>query len=73
LSEWSGEPLEEVFTAVHGALRATRGAVMGAAVMDSAREEMHFAGVGNVSVRVFNTPEHVTPITNPYSSWRATA
>src|ERR671938_351607 len=23
---------------------------------------MHYAGVGNVSVRVFNTPEHVTPI-----------
>jgi anti-sigma regulatory factor (Ser/Thr protein kinase) len=62
LNEWTGEPLEEVFEAVHGALRATRGAVMGAAVMDAAREEMHFAGVGNVSVRIFNAPEHVTPI-----------
>lgn len=62
LNDWTGELLEEVFTAVHGALRATRGAVMGAAVIDRAREEMHFAGVGNVSVRVFNAPEHLTPI-----------
>lgn len=62
LNDWEGQPLEEVFTAVHGALRATRGAVMGAAITDSAREEMRFAGVGNVSVRVFNTPERVTPI-----------
>lgn len=62
LNEWTGETLEEVFTAVHGALRATRGAVMGAAVVDAAREEMHYAGVGNVSVRLFNTPERVTPI-----------
>jgi anti-sigma regulatory factor (Ser/Thr protein kinase)/serine/threonine protein phosphatase PrpC len=62
LSDWMGEPLEEVFMAVHGALRSTRGAVMGVAVVDGAREEMHFAGVGNVSVRTFNTPEHATPI-----------
>jgi hypothetical protein len=62
LNEWAGEPLEEVFAAVHDVLRATRGAVMGAAVTDTLRGEMHFAGVGNVSVRVFNAPEHVTPI-----------
>lgn len=62
LSDWTGEPLEEVFSAVHGALRATRGAVMGAAVMDAAREEMRYAGVGNVSVRIFNAPQHATPI-----------
>jgi serine/threonine protein phosphatase PrpC len=35
---------------------------MGAAVMDAAREEMHYAGVGNVSVRIFNAPQHATPI-----------
>jgi anti-sigma regulatory factor (Ser/Thr protein kinase)/serine/threonine protein phosphatase PrpC len=62
LGEWSGETLDEVFNAVHDILRATRGAVMGAAVIDDAREEMHYAGVGNVSVRVFNAPEHLTPI-----------
>lgn len=62
LNAWTGEPLEEVFTAVHGALRSTRGAVMGAIVIDDAHEEMHYAGVGNVSARVFNAPERVTPI-----------
>lgn len=62
LSDWTGEPLDEVFQAVHGALRATRGAVMSAIVINDAREEMQYAGVGNVSVRVYNTPEQVTPI-----------
>ena len=62
LNEWAGESLEEIFTAVHGVLRSTRGAVMGAAIIDTAREEMHYAGVGNVSVRIFNAPERVTPI-----------
>jgi anti-sigma regulatory factor (Ser/Thr protein kinase) len=64
LSEWEGEPLEEVFAAVHDVLRATRGAVMGAAVTDALRGEMHCAGVGNVAVRVFNAPEHITPISS---------
>lgn len=62
LNEWAGEPLEEVFAAAHAVLRATRGAVMGAVIIDDAREEMHYAGVGNVSARVFNAPEHITPI-----------
>lgn len=62
LNEWAGESLEEVFVAVHGALRATRGAVMGATIMDTAREQLHYAGVGNVSVRIFNAPAHATPI-----------
>ncbi len=62
LSDWAGEPLKDVFEAVHAALRATRGAVMGACVIDRASEEMHYAGVGNISARVFNAPERVTPI-----------
>lgn len=62
LNDWTGEPMEEIFLAVHGALRSTRGAVMGAIIIDDAHEEMHYAGVGNVSVRVFNAPERVTPI-----------
>lgn len=62
LSEWAGEPLEEVFTNVHGALRATRGAVMSVAVIDRAHEEMQYAGIGNVAMRIFNAPERVTPI-----------
>jgi anti-sigma regulatory factor (Ser/Thr protein kinase)/serine/threonine protein phosphatase PrpC len=62
LNQWLGEPLEDVFMAVHTALRATRGAVMSIAVIDNAREELHYAGIGNVAVRVFNTPERATPI-----------
>ncbi len=62
LDEWAGEPLEEVFEAVHNALRSTRGAVMSAVVVNDASEEMYCAGVGNVAIRVFNAPEHVTPI-----------
>lgn len=64
LNEWRGEPLEEVFTAVHDVLRATRGAVMSIVVINDELEEMHCAGVGNVSVRVYNAPERVTPISS---------
>ena len=62
LEQWTGEPLDEVFGAVHEALRATRGAVMGAALIDEARETFHYAGVGNIDVRVFNAPERIRPI-----------
>lgn len=62
LAEWQGEPLDELFAAAHEALRATRGAVMGAAVVDSARAAFSYAGIGNIEVRVFNAPEHARPI-----------
>jgi anti-sigma regulatory factor (Ser/Thr protein kinase) len=62
LGQWAGEPLDEVFYAVHGALRATRGAVMAAVVVDPARRAFAYAGVGNVEVRVFNSPEPARPI-----------
>jgi anti-sigma regulatory factor (Ser/Thr protein kinase)/serine/threonine protein phosphatase PrpC len=62
LEDWAGEPLDELFTSVHNALRATRGAVMGAVVIDSERGELHYAGVGNVMVRVFGAPEQMNPI-----------
>jgi anti-sigma regulatory factor (Ser/Thr protein kinase) len=62
LNQWAGEPLEDVFMAVHSVLRATRGAVMSVAVTDGARQELHYAGVGNVAVRVFNAPERGTLI-----------
>ncbi|HKP72704.1 MAG TPA: ATP-binding protein, partial [Pyrinomonadaceae bacterium] len=45
LAEWQGESLEEVFHAAHAALRPTRGAVMGACVLDAARGAFHYAGV----------------------------
>jgi anti-sigma regulatory factor (Ser/Thr protein kinase) len=62
LDEWTGERPDELLLEVHDALRATRGAVMGITVIDHAAEMFQYAGVGNISVRVFGTPERVAPI-----------
>ncbi|HMF55858.1 MAG TPA: ATP-binding protein [Pyrinomonadaceae bacterium] len=62
LDDWMGEPLEEVFHFTHNALRATRGAVMGAAIIDEDAGRFHYAGVGNVEARVFNVPEPLTAL-----------
>ena len=62
LEQWGGEPLEEVVLGVHDALRATRGAVMGAVVLDPARHSFTYAGVGNVEVRVLGAAEPARPI-----------
>jgi anti-sigma regulatory factor (Ser/Thr protein kinase) len=62
LEDWTGEPLDEVLQSAHNAMRATRGAVLGAAIIDAANERFHYAGVGNVMVRVFNAPERISPI-----------
>lgn len=62
LNQWTGEPLDQVLLTAHDALRATRGAVMGAAIVDYANERFQYAGVGNVAVRVFGAPEPISPI-----------
>jgi anti-sigma regulatory factor (Ser/Thr protein kinase)/serine/threonine protein phosphatase PrpC len=62
LEQWEGEPLDELTLAVHDALRATRGAVMGAVVVNPARESFNYAGVGNVEVRVLGSTEPARPI-----------
>src|ERR1041384_486497 len=62
LNDWRGEPLDELLQAAHEALRATRGAVLGAVVVDRGAEAFHYAGVGNIEVRVFDAPEHARPI-----------
>ena len=62
LGQWRGEPLEELVWGVHEALRPTRGAVMGAVVLDRAREAFTYAGVGNVEVRVLGSTEPGRPI-----------
>jgi anti-sigma regulatory factor (Ser/Thr protein kinase) len=62
LEEWTGESLAELLPQLHNALRATRGAVIGAAIIDKTTGRFHYAGVGNVMVRVYGTPEHVTPL-----------
>ena len=62
LEEWMGENVDDVLLASHDALRATRGAVMGAAIIDRAAAQVHYAGVGNIAVRAFGTPEKFSPI-----------
>jgi anti-sigma regulatory factor (Ser/Thr protein kinase)/serine/threonine protein phosphatase PrpC len=62
LDDWMGEPLDDVMTATHNALRATRGAVMGAAIIDYGNERFHYSSVGNIAARAFGTPEHVSLI-----------
>ncbi|HEV2764512.1 MAG TPA: ATP-binding protein [Pyrinomonadaceae bacterium] len=64
LGQWRGEPLDVVFGAAHEALRATRGAVMAACVVDRERETFEYAGVGNADVRVFGSDERIHPIPN---------
>lgn len=64
LGEWAGEPLEEVFWAAHTALRATRGAVMAVCIVDRARDDFYYAGVGNIETRVFHAPAPIRPIPN---------
>jgi len=62
LEGWAGEPLEDVVPAVHDALRTTRGAVMGAVVIDRGRGTFHYAGVGNVEVRVLGSADPARPV-----------
>lgn len=62
LNQWEGEPLNELILSTHDALRATRGAVMGAVVLDPAREAFHYAGVGNIEVRVLGATDPARPI-----------
>jgi anti-sigma regulatory factor (Ser/Thr protein kinase) len=64
LKEWRGEALDELMNMTHDALRRTRGAVMGAVVIDREASRFNYAGVGNIGVRVFNAPEPVNPISN---------
>jgi anti-sigma regulatory factor (Ser/Thr protein kinase) len=62
LSAWQGEPLEEIFPRAHERLRPTRGAVMGACIVDTRRGAFYYAGVGNVEVRVLNSQQPIRPI-----------
>jgi anti-sigma regulatory factor (Ser/Thr protein kinase) len=62
LAAWQGEPLEDLFARAHERLRPTRGAVMGACLLDTRRGAFYYAGVGNVEARVFGTPQPARPI-----------
>lgn len=58
LSDWRRERLDRVVQDVHDRLRATRGAVMGVALLDRARRRFDYAGVGNIDVRVLGLNGH---------------
>lgn len=60
LDDWMGEPLDELLMSAHHALHATRGAVIGAAVIDYNTHRFYYAGIGNIAVRVFGSPEPVS-------------
>jgi anti-sigma regulatory factor (Ser/Thr protein kinase) len=62
LEDWRGEPLDQLLRVAHDALRATRGAVMSAVLIDRETRGFEFVGVGNVAVRVFNAPERITAL-----------
>ncbi|HEY0005846.1 MAG TPA: ATP-binding protein [Pyrinomonadaceae bacterium] len=62
LDDWMGESLEQLLTAAHQALRATRGAVMGVGLIDRQEGSLQYAGVGNIAVRVFNAPHPLSLI-----------
>jgi anti-sigma regulatory factor (Ser/Thr protein kinase) len=64
LEQWRGEPLEELVRGVHESLRATRGAVMGAAILDRSRESYVYAGVGNVELRVLGSTDPGRPVSS---------
>jgi phosphoserine phosphatase RsbX len=49
-----GDPLE-LLRSLHGALRGTRGAVAGLAVLDVAEGLVRYVGVGNTAIRRFGT------------------
>jgi anti-sigma regulatory factor (Ser/Thr protein kinase) len=61
LAEWQGESLDEIFHAAHAALRPTRGAVMGACVLDTRRETFQYAGVGNIECASSTHPNPCAP------------
>lgn len=64
LEQWRGEPLEELVWGVHESLRVTRGAVMGAIILDRSRESFTYAGVGNVEVRLLGSTDPGRPISS---------
>jgi anti-sigma regulatory factor (Ser/Thr protein kinase) len=47
-------PPGETLRVAHGALRATRGAAVATARVDTIAEEMHFAGVGNIAASILD-------------------
>lgn len=53
------QALTDIFRGVGRACRPTRGVVMALAQFDFPQKKVVFAGIGNIEVRVFNSPEPV--------------
>ncbi len=49
VKRYSSEPLAEIMSRSHDALKKTRGAALSAAVVDHERQELSYIGIGNVS------------------------
>jgi serine/threonine protein phosphatase PrpC len=61
LEQWDGESVGDVLAAANDALKATRGAVMGVAMINRRAGELQFAGVGNIEARLYNGLKHLSP------------
>ena len=54
VSQAVGEPISEIITRVHNALKKTRGAAMSIALVDHERRVVTYAGVGNISCNLLH-------------------
>jgi hypothetical protein len=57
LYENPGQPPKSLLMRIHQALRSTRGAAVAVAQIDSERGKLTYAGVGNISARIYAGPE----------------
>ncbi len=53
--------LRHLLVAIHQALRGTRGAVAGVALVEACTGSLHYAGIGNTEVRIFFDPPPPPP------------
>jgi serine/threonine protein phosphatase PrpC len=62
IGEWDGEPPVDLIPVAHEALRSTRGAVIGIAVINEGNNTLQYAGVGNIEARVVRGEQTLSPI-----------
>jgi anti-sigma regulatory factor (Ser/Thr protein kinase) len=64
LGGWQGETCEEVVRWVDRALKSTRGAVIGIAIIDTEKQILQYTGVGNIETRILGIAGTSGPISN---------
>lgn len=62
LEEHFAEPLEDLFNGTSRACRATRGVVMALARFDLPRQTLTLASVGDIEIRLKDSPRHVCAV-----------